>query len=110
MLSHPLIVEAVETLFTPVCIHNNSKRPSDLAALKRFEEPAWNNPVTRVVDGEGRDLAPRNGAGWTVGAVATQMLAALEKLDQPRPEWLELLAMESTALRRGVETAVFGMT
>ncbi|MCB1014958.1 MAG: hypothetical protein H6807_16655 [Planctomycetes bacterium] len=110
MLSHPQIVEAAETLFTPVCIHNNSKRESDLAAMKRFREPAWNNPVTRVVDRDGKDLVARNGDGWSVAALAAQMRRGLEAAKRPVPVWLALLERDAAAGGRAVETAIFGMT
>jgi len=48
VLSHPLIAEAIETLFVPVAIYNN-KGGSDAKVLKYYNEPTWNNPVVRIV-------------------------------------------------------------
>src|SRR5205085_11873279 len=65
-LSQPLLVEAIETCFVPVAIHN-SAGGADAAALKRFGEPAWNNPVVRFVDAGGNDLIPRRDGAWSTG-------------------------------------------
>ncbi|MBK8194695.1 MAG: thioredoxin family protein [Lewinellaceae bacterium] len=59
-LSHPLIVEAIETYFVPVCIYNN-KGGKDAEALKRFDEPAWNNPVVRIMRADYSDVVLRMG-------------------------------------------------
>ena len=55
-LSHPLLVEAAEDLFVPVAIFDHR---ADRAVPRRSGEPSWNDPVVRIVDPEGQDLAPR---------------------------------------------------
>ena len=57
-LSHPLIAEAIETYFVPVCIYNN-KGGTDAEALQTFNEPAWNNPVVRIVRADYQDVVLR---------------------------------------------------
>jgi hypothetical protein len=109
VLSHPLLVEAAEALFVPVCIYNNTKGDHDQQVLKSFDEPAWNNPVVRILDFERNALAERIGKHWTVEALATAMVVALRKQECEVPDYLALLAVETTAHRRGVETAIFGM-
>ena len=109
MLSDPLIVDAAETLFVPECVYNNVDGP-DAEVLAAFDEPTWNNPVVRIVDAGGRDLVPRNGADWTRSGVASAMVAALEERERAVPSYLALLAWQDEAERRGVETAIFGMT
>lgn len=54
VLSHPLVVEAIETEFTPLLIHNN-KPGKDAAALQRFKDPAWNYQVVRFLDSDAKD-------------------------------------------------------
>ena len=51
LLSHPLLVEAAETLFVPVFIRNNDpdKNSADSKLLQRFKEQAWNYPVVRFI-------------------------------------------------------------
>src|SRR6187401_3636489 len=51
VLTQPLIVEAIETEFIPLAIHNN-KGGHDAEILRRFNEAAWNNPVVHIVDSE----------------------------------------------------------
>ena len=109
MLSDPLIVDAAETLFVPNCVYNNVAGP-DAEVLAAFDEPTWNNPVVRIIDAEGHDVVPRNGRDWTRSGVATAMIAALQGRDRAVPAWLELLAWQDDAERRGVSTAIFGMT
>ena len=57
VLSHPLLVEAIESEFVPVAIYNN-RGGHDREVLGRFDEPAWNNPVVRLLGPDGRDLVP----------------------------------------------------
>ncbi len=106
MLSHPLIVEAAETLFTPVCVYNNTEGDADDAVRRAFEERAWNNPVVRIVAADRTDLVPRIANAWTTAALAAGMVAGL---GDSAPGWLRLLASEEASHARGVETAIFGM-
>lgn len=92
-LSHPLLVEAIETAFVPLAIHNN-RAGADAEVLARFREPAWNNPVMRFVDAAGRDVLPRRDGLYGTHEVAAQMVAALEAAKQSVPGYLELLADE----------------
>ena len=108
MLSHPLIVDAAEENFVPTCVYNNVDG-EDARVLAIFEEPSWNNPVVRIIDGDGNDLVARNGDKWTVRAVAASMVAALDERERPLPAYLELLAWEEASRHSGTETAIFGM-
>ncbi len=92
-LTEPLLVEAIETLFVPVVVHNN-KGGDDAKALERFREPAWNNPVVRWLDASGRDLIPREDGVWNSGAIATRMTKALQKSGTSAPDWLQSAALE----------------
>jgi hypothetical protein len=93
VLSHPLIVAAIETEFTPLLIHNN-KPGKDADALRRFGEPAWNYQVVRFLDAEGGDIIPRKDHVWEAGPLAERMIATLKKAKRPVPAWLTLLASE----------------
>jgi len=76
-LSSPLLVDAIESEFVPVAIHNN--RPgADAELLARFGEPACNFPVLRVLDAGGRDLLPRRDGIYGERGVADRLIAALE--------------------------------
>lgn len=109
VLSHPLVVEAAETLFVPTCVYNNTEDDHDARVRLGFEEPAWNNPVVRVLDGAGEDLIPRVDRRWSVGGLTGAMVEALGQAGEPVPEWLELVRSETGAEGR-TESAIFGMT
>ncbi len=106
VLSHPLLVEAIEDEFVPVAIYNN-RGGADRAVLERFREPAWNNPVVRFVDAEGRDLIPRRAGVWRPGQIASRMLTALERAGRPAPAYLDSFVRESEPAR--IEKATFAM-
>ena len=102
VLSNPMIVEAIETEFTPLLIHNNASG-GDAEVLQRFGEPAWNYQVVRFLDATAKDLIPRKDQVWTAGPLAQRMIAALAKAGRPAPPYLKLLAAEhSTNLKQAV--------
>lgn len=106
MLSHPLLVEAMEDLWIPLAIHNN-KPGADEEVLERYGEPAWNNPVVRFLDGEGVDLIPREDRVWTERGILARMIQALKATGGSVPAWL-LLALEELEVE-GLERATFEM-
>jgi len=107
-LSHPLIVEAIETYFIPVCIFNN-KGDKDAEALKRFSEPAWNNPVVRIVNADYQDIVPRMPNFSSSLQLISGMRSALEAGKIAVPGYLELLEEEFAARESKLETATFAM-
>lgn len=96
VLSHPLIVETIETLFTPLAIFNN-RRGHDAEVLKYYSEPSWNNPVIRVVGPDQQDILPRLNANYTPYGLIAYMIEALEKTERTVPEYLSLVAQELKA-------------
>lgn len=104
-LSHPLLVEAIEDEFVPCVVHNN-RGGKDREVLERYAEPAWNNPVVRFVDADGKDLLPRADGVWSTGAVAARMADALERAGRAR-EWVALVARENAT--GAVSRAAFAM-
>ncbi len=107
-LSHPLLVEAMESLFIPLAIHNN-KGGEDAKVLKYFGEPSWNNPVVRIVNNNKKDLIPRVNGNYSKWGLADAMIRALDNAGTVAPGYLELLAQELGAERTGTKTATFGM-
>ncbi len=106
VLSHPLLVEAIETEFRPVFVYNN--RPGhDAEVLARFGEPAWSNPVVRLLDAKGRDLVPRRTGVWTPHGIAARMVQALEGAGREVPRYLREAVEETRP--RSEERATFGM-
>ena len=108
VLTHPLIVDAAQTLFVPVAVFNN-RGGADGKALKSFREPAWNNPVVRIVDANRRELASRVAGDYTEQGLVEAMVTALRAAKNKIPTYLQLLHTELAAAQRGTETAVFAM-
>ncbi len=108
VLSHPLIAEAIETLFIPLAIYNN-KDGADARVLKHYGEPAWNNPVVRIVDKNGKDIIQRVNGNYTAWGLVQAMLQSLDLQGRVAPAYLDLLNEEFSAELRGVETATFSM-
>lgn len=107
VLSHPLLVEAIEDEFIPVLVFNNRSDGSDAELLKHFKEPAWNYQVIRFVDSNGKDLIPRKDKIWTIGAVSARMVEALSAADRPVPRYLHAVALENNNEALGI--AAFSM-
>ena len=107
-LSHPLIVEAIETYFVPVCIFNN-KGGKDAEALKIFNEPAWNNPVVRIVRTDNQDVVLRMPNFNSALQLVNGMRRALGLSGVEAPRYLELLEEELSARESGLQTATFSM-
>ena len=106
VLSHPLIVEAVETEFVPLAIYNNLGGP-DRKVLKAFREPSWNNPVVRFIDAGGTALAPRLAGDYSRRGLVDRIAQALHKSGRPLPGYLSVLQEELKPAAR--QTAHFSM-
>ncbi len=105
-MSHPQIVEAIESEFVPVVVYNNQKG-KDEETLKEFGEPAWNFQVIRFLTESGADVIPRRDRIWTVAGVAARMVEALEKVNREVPTYLKALAGSAAVDKEGV--AAFAM-
>ena len=108
VLSHPLIVDAIEALFIPVAIYNN-KGGKDAEVLKYYGEPSWNNPVVRIVDENKLDIMPRLSGAYTPFGVVQHMIFALERKQKTVPAYLKLLYEELRAEQAGTEKATLSM-
>lgn len=106
VLSHPLLIEAIEDEFVPLAILNN-KGGADRKTLERFGEPAWNNPVVRFVDAKGDDLVPRKDRVWQPSEIASRMVTSLERANRPVPNYLAELRAELDPSR--IESATLAM-
>ena len=108
VMTHPLIVEAVESLFVPVAIYNNAGG-HDRKILDSFNEPSWNNPVVRIITPGGKSLSPRLNGDYTRLGLVNSMVTALKNSNVPVPEYLEILQKELSAKNTKKDTAVFSM-
>ncbi len=90
VLTHPLIVEAIENQFVPLAIYNN-KGGEDGRVLKLFNEPSWNNPVVRIVDAQLKDIVNRLDGDYSPRGVTQLMIKALQSTKKPIPNYIQLL-------------------
>lgn len=109
VLTHPLIVDAIEHYFVPLAIYNN-RGGEDATILKKFSEPAWNNPVVRIIHADNeQDLVTRVGNNYTPHGLVQGMVQALSKYQAQTPEFLTLLEEELAARTRGLAEATYAM-
>lgn len=106
VLSHPVVADAAEQLFVPVVVYNNVGG-DDRAVLDSFREPTWNNPVVRILDGNGRPLAPRLAGDTSVAGLLGAMDTALRAAGREIPPWLQLVVEEQAAWSGTTQTATF---
>ena len=66
--------------------------------------------MVRLIDPDRSLIVPRISGDWSLGTLANGLVEALQKRKKSVPEYLRLLAQEEVAKKRGVETAIFGMT
>jgi len=108
VLSNPLMVDAIENLFIPLAIYNN-KKGKDAKVLRQFSEPAWNNPVVRIVDTEGENLVKRVSGNYSQKGLYQAMEEALTNSGKEIPEFMKLLKQEIGAMEVGTKEATFKM-
>ncbi len=101
VLTNPLLVEAIETLFIPVLVYNNRPGSNDQKWLQRYREPAWNFQVIRFLNSDGNDIIPRKDRVWSIGGVAGRMVEALRKVGRPIPKYLTSLMLEHDTANLG---------
>jgi len=97
VLSHPLMVEALENTFTPLAIFNN-KNGTDKKILEKFKEPSWNNPVVRIIDPNGKNIVQRVSNDYSALTLCKKLKEALRLRNTSIPLYLELLEQELSAL------------
>ena len=108
VLSHPLIVETIETYFVPLAIYNNRKGP-DESVLAFYQEPSWNNPVVRIVGENKKDILPRLNGQYTPSALVGYMIEGLKKTGNEIPPYLSLLHDDLQAEEKGKEKVTLSM-
>lgn len=108
VLSHPLIVETIETYFVPLAIYNN-RRGKDADVLDYYGEPSWNNPVVRIVGSDTKDVVPRLSGNYTPSGLTGYLINGMQQAGSPVPDYLPLLHAELAAVERGVEKTTLSM-
>lgn len=109
VLSNPLMTEAIENEFIPLAIFNN-KKGKDLAILRKYKEPTWNNPVVRIVNAKGENIVKRVASDYSAKGLYRAMVKALENSGIPIPEYMKILGKELSYLRNpNIKEAHFKM-
>ncbi len=108
VLSHPLLVEALENEFIPLAIFNNHKG-KDATILQKYNEPSWNNPVVRLVDQEGNNVQERLNGNYSALGLAAYLVAGLEKQNKAIPKYLSLTLEALAAKANRQETKYYQM-
>jgi hypothetical protein len=108
VLSHPLIVETIETYFVPLAIYNN-EGGKNKEVLDYFKEPTWNNPVVRIISDKKENLIDRISGNYSVLALTEAMIEVMKGKKIKIPEYLQLLQNELSATQNGTETAYLSM-
>ena len=106
VMSHPLLVEAIETYFIPLCVYNN-KKGADATVLKLYGEPSWNNPVVRIVDSNGTNLIRRVSGDYSLGKATNAIVEALYITKNTIPEYINILHEEANTSK--TEEVILGM-
>jgi len=106
VLSHPLLVDAIEHEFVPLAIYNN-KGGKDKKTLEYFGEPSWNNPVVRIVDATGKTILERHSGDYSSAGLVSYMDLALRAAGKGSPKYLQLLNEELSS--HNEETAYYQM-
>ena len=94
--------------FIPLAIYNN-KQGHDAEILNRYHEPAWNNPVVRIVDEKGKDLASRLSGNYSAHGLTDLMTNILISTQGKAPLYLQLLTDELRATQHGTSIATYSM-
>lgn len=109
VLTHPLMVDAIENEFIALAIYNN-KGGADAKVLQRYGEPSWNNPVVRIVDAKGADLVKRVSGNYSALGLQQAMTMALKKQGKTIPAYMNLLGQDLTAIQgRNIEEQHYKM-
>lgn len=109
ILSHPLIVEAIESCFIPLCIFNN-KSGEDKLILEKFNEPAWNNPVIRIINYEEKDIVKRQSDFRNMSTTINTITEAVTVYGRKVETYLQLLNEEVAAKEsKYMNEVYFGM-
>jgi hypothetical protein len=98
LLTHPMIVEAIETYFVPLAIYNN-KGGSDGKILRKFNEPSWNNPVSRILDPNSeKDITKRLNGKYDLAHLISFISNGIIESGQLIPNYLDLLYQEESSV------------
>jgi hypothetical protein len=98
VLSHPLLIEAAESLFITVIVDIAGTSSDDAQLLARYHENGHHGTVIRIVNCKGHDLAIKlEGSRCSVANIARAMRGVLDRKGLKVPKYLKLLEAECNA-------------
>lgn len=89
VLSHPLMVDMIESYFLPLAIFNNHPG-ADAGVLRVFGEAAWNNPVIYTLRPDGTVLPGRVANRYDALSLHARVQETLRLLDREVPSFFKL--------------------
>ena len=93
LLTHPFTVGALETYFVPIAVYNN-KGGADADTLRIFDEPSWNNPVSRIIDPNSeKDMTKKLNGKYDMAHLVSYISNGILGSGQLIPEYLDLLLL-----------------
>lgn len=90
VLSNPLVVDVIENYFIPLAIFNN-KGGDDKKILEKYKEPSWNNPVVRIVNSEGENIAKRVSGNYSASGILDAINQSFAERQMTIPQEILLL-------------------
>ena len=109
VLSHPMVVAAINENFIPVFINNRPDKYAteyDKQMVKFFKESYWSYPVVRYMDKEGKDIIPRKQT-LKLRENINRIMSVLKKRKVKLPVYLEIAEIENADRKH--EVAFFNM-
>lgn len=108
VLSHPIIKEIIENEFIPLAIYNN-KGGADAKVLKQFDEPSWNNPVSRIINANGENLITRHAGKYSLSSVASYLYLGLISAGNGISDYSSIWLNELSESSSNYEKAYYSM-
>ena len=90
VLRHPLMAELIEDKFVPLVIFNNHPG-DDNHILRKFKEPAWNNPVIYFLDKSRNSIIPKLENNYYPLSMYYKLKELLLKTGNTVPAYFQLL-------------------
>ena len=98
VLSHPLLIEAADSLFITVSVDVGGTTQHDVRLLSRYHESRNHETAIHIVNSKGQDLVLKlEGSRCSIGNVAKAMRGVLERKALKVPTYLKLLEAEFIA-------------
>lgn len=106
VLSHPLMVDMIESQFVPLAIFNNHPG-ADAEVLRAFGEAPWNNPVAYILRSDGTPMIGRLANRYDPLAIHAYIFETLRSANRTIPAFFDLLRGDLLCEAGLTETATY---